>query len=273
MGAILGKKKKEDATARDARNARDEKDARDARDEKDAWDARVARAMDARDAMNAKDVRDEIIRGNTMLLWWACRDGNLVVVEDILGNKDVDVNADYNWPVVGAIPLVSAVIGNKTDIVRRLLEHPGLQIGKKGVDGLTCLHWACVLNRVSIVKLICQDIRCTPSVVNRKCSYGVTALMMAVQRGNLDIVKELDKEGTDFRGKDSNGRTLIDRAKMMNNEEMLEYLLERKKKVDSLKVIAACKTAKYVKNKANVEDLKMEIPETLRHYLAGFVDN
>ena len=51
---------------------------------------------------------------------------------------------------------------------------------------------------------------------------------------------------------------------------MLEYLIERNK-VDSLQVIAAHNVARYVKNKAGVEAL--EIPETVRHFLAGFVDD
>jgi len=232
----------------------------------------------ARDA-DARDINDGSIRDNTMKLSRACAKGYLVEVEDILSNKEVDVNGDNArltsirpWLRGGATPLIIAVIGNHLDIVRRLLEHPGLQVGKKGVDGKTGLHWACLLDSVSIVKLICQDSRCTPSVVNEKDSYGNTAVMIAAVRGNLDIMKELDKEGTDFRGKDDRfGKTLIDWARMMNNDEVLEYLIERNKKVDSLMVIAACNAARYVKNRADVEDLKLEIPDTLRHYLAGFV--
>jgi len=259
MGAILGKKKMDDATTREART-------------REAW---------TRDTRDTRDARDGNIRSNTIKLCWACADGNLVEVEDILANKEVDINGDYArlsslrpWRGIGATPLISAVTtGNNPEIVRRLLEHPGLDVGKKGVAGETGLYWACFLNRVSIVKLLCQDSRCSPSEINRKDSYGYTALMIAVERGNLDIVKELDKEGTDFRVKDRLGRTLIEIARKNNNDEMLEYLIDRNKQVDSLKVIAACNVASYVKNKADVEDLKMEIPETLRHYLAGFVAN
>ena len=52
---------------------------------------------------------------------------------------------------------------------------------------------------------------------------------------------------------------------------MLEYLIERNKKVDSLLVIAAHNVARYVEKKADVEDL--EIPGTMRQYLARFVDD
>ena len=48
----------------------------------------------------------------------------------------------------------------------------------------------------------------------------------------------------------------------------LEYLIDRPK-VDSLKFIAAHNIARYVRNKADVEAMK--IPVTVKHFLAGFV--
>ena len=52
---------------------------------------------------------------------------------------------------------------------------------------------------------------------------------------------------------------------------MLEYLIERNKKVDSLLLIAARNVARYVEKKADVEAL--EIPVDLRPFLARFVDD
>merc|ERR1712098_170414 len=51
----------------------------------------------------------------------------------------------------------------------------------------------------------------------------------------------------------------------------LEYLIERNKKVESLKVITAYNVVKYVKNESDVEAL--EIPLILKHLVAGFMDN
>ena len=124
------------------------------------------------------------------------------------------------------------------------------------------------------MKLLCQDSRCSPALVNKKGSYGHTALMKAVYwgYGHLDIVKELDREGTDFFTKDSDGTTLIEVARMArrrNHVEVLEYLLERPK-VDTLQVIAAQNIARYVRNKADIETL--QIPVVMRQFLAGFVN-
>ena len=103
----------------------------------------------------------------------------------------------------------------------------------------------------------------------RKNSHGDTALMEAVISGHLDIVKELDREVTDFFTKDRDGRTLIEMARRNDNVEVLEYLIKRNK-VDSLQVIAAHNVAKSVKNEADVEVL--EIPVTVKHFLTGFVN-
>ena len=116
------------------------------------------------------------------------------------------------------------------------------------------------------MKLLCQDSRCSPGIVNKKNSDGETPLMVAVRYGHLDIVKELDREGTDFFTKDRNGTTLIEMARREDHVEVLEYLMERPK-VDTLLVIAAHNIARYVRNRADVETL--EIPVVL----ARFVDD
>ena len=93
--------------------------------------------------------------------------------------------------------------------------------------------------------------------------------MIAVAWGYLDVVRELDVEGTNFFTKNRDGTTLIEMARMHNHVDVLEYLIERNK-VDSLQVITAHYVARYVKNKADLEAL--EITVTARRFLAGFVD-
>ena len=57
--------------------------------------------------------------------------------------------------------------------------------------------------------------------------------MIAVAWGYLDVVRELDVEGTNFFTKNRDGTTLIEMARMHNHVDVLEYLIERNK-VDSL---------------------------------------
>ena len=165
----------------------------------------------------------------------ACNFGNLGEVENILATEEVPINGYHN----GYTPLMWAVIRGHLAIVRRLMEYPGIMLGSGYTYGNnTALHEACRYNRVSIVRLLCQDSRCGPGVVNKKNSDGDTPLMIAVHCGHLDIVRELDIEGTDFSTKDSHGRSIIEIARLWSTAEVLEYLIERHK-VDSLKVIAA----------------------------------
>ena len=216
----------------------------------------------------------------TKSLLISCFVGDMEGVEDILNeNGEVDINNGDDEDL-NSTPLVCAIFGNHLDIVKRLLEHPGLQLDKiVGEGGETALHLACYYNRVSIVILLCKDSRCSPGVVNMKDRYGNTALMRAVVMGHIDIVRELDKEGTDFFTEDGSGRTLTARARMVceveveeedgrDNEAVLKYLLERTK-VDSLQVIAAHNDARYVRSKDEVDTL--EIPVTLRGFLSRFV--
>jgi len=210
-----------------------------------------------------QNTRDENVQ---IKLSKACSDGDIVVVEDILEEVDIN-NRDY----MGDTPLIYAMGIGALDIVRRLLEHPRIQLGKRVSFGFTALHEACLWNRVEIVRLLCQARSCGPGIVNMKNRDGDTALMIAVYWGYLDIVKEVDIEGTDFFTKDGyNGRTLIETARMRKNAKVLEYLIERNK-VDNLQVISAHNVARYMKNKADVEAL--DIPETVRHFLARFVDD
>merc|ERR1719233_2360176 len=134
--------------------------------------------------------------------------------------------------------------------------------------GTTALHYACFFGNLSFAQLLCQDSRCSPAVVNKKSRYGKTPLMMAVTEGNLDIVRELDMEGTDFFTTNSNGRSLIAVARVRNYADLLQYLVERKK-VDSLQAVAAHNVARFIQNKADVACL--ELPETVEQYLARFV--
>merc|ERR1719233_1541448 len=100
------------------------------------------------------------------------------------------------------------------DIMRILLKHPGIELGKSCNTGYTALHEACNLGSVDVVQLLCQDSRCCPAIVNKKDRNGNTPLMIAVLCGDLDIVKKLDIEGTDFLTTDRQGRSLMEVARI-----------------------------------------------------------
>ena len=201
----------------------------------------------------------------------ACSEGDIKTVKDILRRKVVDINHLFD----GKTPLMCAMLRNdllcnQVDIVSHLLTQPELQLDKRDSCGWTALHWACYNNNPIAVRLFCQDTRCFPSIVNIKNKSGETALMRAVNYGHIEVVQEMENvEGADFRIKDSYGRNLIEMARRLGHDAVVEHLVERNKVVDSLTMIAAYSVAKYVEDPSDVEYL--EIPDALQRLVAGFV--
>jgi len=207
-------------------------------------------------------------------LYDACNNGFIQTVRDIVINKDVDINNTDEYH--GYTPLMWASGLNQTEVVSFLLTQPELQLDKRNyINGGTVLHMVCDYNNlVSVVRLICQDRRCTPSVINIKDNYGRTALMRAVYFGSIDIVKEIEKvEGTDFDTKDRDGKTLIEVARMKNRTAVLDYLRDRKK--NTLKGMAANSVANHIVNEEDIDALvdAQLIPKSLKPLVADFLDN
>ena len=202
----------------------------------------------------------------------ACCNDDIQTVREIVTSKMVDINKmRYN----GFTPLIHAVIHNHTEIVRYLLTLSELQLDTRDRHGMTALHRACYrYNNIAVLRLLCKDRRCTPSVVNIKDGLGWTALMVAVFDGSLEILKELEKiKGIDFDTKTNSGRTPIKSAKAMNKTAVLEYLRERKK--NTLRGMAASIVAKHLKNKKDIDALvdDLYILKSLKPMVADFIDN
>ena len=128
----------------------------------------------------------------------ACYDDDIQTVRDIFTSKEVDIN-DIDDD--GDTPLTVAVKYNEEEIVKFLLTQPELQLDTRDCNGVAALHLACFgyNSNITLLKLLCKERRCTPSVVNIKDVDGWTALQYAVYWGNLENVKELEKiKGIDF---------------------------------------------------------------------------
>eukprot|EP00092_Neocalanus_flemingeri_P056385 GFUD01066837.1.p1 GENE.GFUD01066837.1~~GFUD01066837.1.p1 ORF type:complete len:113 (+),score=16.87 GFUD01066837.1:147-485(+) len=80
---------------------------------------------------------------------------------------------------------------NHPSVVTTLLSSADTRLDITNRFGWTGLHTACYFNNVSVIKLFCSDARCTPAIINMKDWQGRTALMVAVERGHLEIIREL----------------------------------------------------------------------------------
>ena len=125
------------------------------------------------------------IQGNTRKLRGACRAGNIEVVEEILGTRQVDINArDYD----GDTPLTSAVKNGHLNIVRRLLQHPGVDVNAPGAPGgWTPLIIAVMREYLDIVRTLLD----VPALQLGRCNNdGNTALHIACRLPSKVIIPQ-----------------------------------------------------------------------------------
>ena len=115
----------------------------------------------------------------------ACSEGNILVFNSLL------TLADLNSVETGTTPLIAAVIGNTEEIIRRLLNHPGVNINKADKDGWTALHHACFQNRVGVVETISSARGVDINI--RDGRAGKTPIMVAVIGESLEVVQKMVK--------------------------------------------------------------------------------
>ena len=74
---------------------------------------------------------------------------------------------------------------NRVSIVRLLLARPETKMEITDDYGDTAIHYACWHISAEVVRLYCQDARCTPDLLNKKDNAGRTPLMEAVYWDSL----------------------------------------------------------------------------------------
>jgi len=213
---------------------------------------------DRRETREMINMRDS--DGRTALMWAVVR-GNLDCVEEMAKLLDLDITAvDGN----GATALHLACYFNRADSIsvlgrdRRVInmkdndgttalmmavekgyldclkEMVKLDLDIAAVDGIggTALHWACY-NHAGSISVLGRDRRVTREVINMKDNEGRTALMVAVQEGKLDSVKEMAKlEGVDWKEIVEKLQSLTSPPNIFstNNSEMADSFPEIKSK-------------------------------------------
>eukprot|EP00092_Neocalanus_flemingeri_P021931 GFUD01023788.1.p1 GENE.GFUD01023788.1~~GFUD01023788.1.p1 ORF type:complete len:167 (+),score=46.11 GFUD01023788.1:218-718(+) len=152
----------------------------------------------------------------------ACYDGDNSLVQAIMDTGEVDVNGTDQD---GYTPLYCAMYNNQPSVVTTLLSSADTRLDVTNSNGMTGLHGACYNNKVSVITVFCSDARCTPAILNMKDKQGSTALMLAVEQGQLDAVQEMATvKGTDFGTVNSEGQTIIEVARQQRWPEMLQFL-------------------------------------------------
>lgn len=151
------------------------------------------------------DHRDQF--GNT-LLHYACLYGETEVVKKLI-ELNCEANAENSLGIQG---LHTAIIGNSFECFQLVLSHLGKKtmrdnfvISQIPGTGQNCLHLAVLFNSAPIFSY-CLDVL---ENLDLKDAKGKTALMLAVEAGNIDFVRDLLRFNSDPTHCDSNGNNLL----------------------------------------------------------------
>ena len=135
------------------------------------------------------------------MLCFACQSGDVRMVRSCL-SSGADVNTTE---IVGLTPLQIAMRNNHPNVIAELLNWD-IDITAADGCGITILHWACWMGATELVSVLRNDSCMTDALLNIKDRDGMTALMVAVQRGHLPCVEELAlSECLDWEAQDMDG--------------------------------------------------------------------
>jgi len=130
----------------------------------------------------------------------------------------------------GQTALMMALLAHQDDLVISALFEKGASINASGSDGMTPMHHAALLGESEIIQLLLKK----GAVVDSKNSKGETALMMAIQAHQDDLViSALLEKGASVTASDSDGMTPMHHAALLGESEVIQMLLKKGAVVDS----------------------------------------
>jgi ankyrin repeat protein len=151
----------------------------------------------------------------------AARDGNLDLIVDMLyAGAEINARDHMKWTA-----LMWASFNGHDDIVEYLLENSKLDINATTTvsHGWTALMLAVQNNHVKIV----QDLLYLNADVNIATKDGWTALMIAASYGHIDIVRLLVHDGADINAVNCFGWTALVIASDNGFDDIVEILKEK----------------------------------------------
>lgn len=167
-------------------------------------DATVARLLDSGAAINARS-----LEGWTALML-ACARGSAATVQTLV-SKGADTTFRNKWGQNATI--LAARSGDPEKLRAILVTSPDLNIADN--DGHTALTAAAEADAPADVISMLIAARAD---VNRADSFGVTPLMRAADRGNVELARLLLAAGARTDLKDANGQTALDWANLRGDD-------------------------------------------------------
>ncbi len=139
--------------------------------------------------------------------WWNYAEmGNAEGMQNLIA-AGINVN-QQKYPDNDTALMIAAGSG-WTEVVRLLLNVPGIDVNIENYNAVTVLILAALNGRTEVVRLLLN----VPGIdVNKQGIVGNTALIFAVESGNSAIVRELLNRGADWKIKNWDGQTAYDLA-------------------------------------------------------------
>ena len=159
-------------------------------------------------------------------LFMAAEDNHLGIVKQLV-RRGADVNLGLH---TGETPLGSAAQHGHLEVVRFLLQAPGIRVEQANVDGMTPLCVASQHGHQDIVSLLLRN----GANPNRVYRFGFTQLHRSCLYGNEAIVRMLIDAGADtaaeVTGPDGKSYTAFDLAELAGQREVMSVLTAQRRR-------------------------------------------
>ncbi|XP_071108742.1 serine/threonine-protein phosphatase 6 regulatory ankyrin repeat subunit B-like isoform X2 [Haliotis cracherodii] len=160
---------------------------------------------------------------NRDCLMLACKRGNINIVKDLLSMKTCDINRRGGW--LKQTPIMMALEGGHYDVYH-LLVSEGADLTLTDDDNRDCLMLACEGGNISIVKHVLSMKTCD---INRRGGWLTqTPVMMALEGGHYDVCHLLVSEGADLTLTDKYNRDCLMLACERGNMNIVKHVLSMK---------------------------------------------
>ncbi|XP_067653126.1 ankyrin-3-like [Haliotis asinina] len=154
------------------------------------------------------------------ILHWACRGGNVKIVNYVLKRNTLDINGKGHEEKT---PLMLAASHGKNEVFNILMK-TGADLSVIDENGHNILHSACRGGNVNIVSYILIQ---SSLDINSKCDDETTPVMHAAAQGKNEVFDILVKNGANLSDTDVDGSNILHWACRGGNAKIVNYILIR----------------------------------------------